>query len=877
MKDIILDTGFDENANNLNFDVKVELEPRTRYYWQVSVRTDLGEENTSEIQWFETGKMNEEWVGKWITCNREELRHPYFQKNITPRKEISKARLYVSGLGLYEPYYNDVKIGDEYLTPYSNNYNQWVQYQTYDITENLKEKGNLSILLGNGWYKGRFGFSQREEKGFYGDQWKLIAEVVIDYTDGTTEVVGTDESWVVKRSKITYSSLYDGEHIDDTLEELPTEEALMCEPPKGTLMARLSLPVIEHEVFEPIELIDTPLGEKVFDLGQNFSGIFILKVKEPKGTKIHIQTGEILQNGNFYNDNLRSAKSEYIYISNGEEATIKPHFTYYGYRYVKISGVTNLKKEDFKGIALYSDIEEVGEVKTGHDLVNKLISNVRWGLKGNFLDVPTDCPQRDERMGWTGDAQVFTNTATYLTDTYAFYNKYLFDMYQEQKVANGKVPDVVPSVGVETTAAVWGDASCIIPWNLYTFYGDKNILIDQYESMKSWVEYVKSIDGDTHQWREHKHYGDWLALDHPQMNDEQVLGGTDEGYIANIYYAQSIEILGKSARVLGYIEDAEKYKELAEIEFENVRKEYFSETGRCCINTQTGLTLALKHNISNNKEILVEQLKKLFKDNNYKLKTGFVGTPIISNVLSENGLNDLAYNLLLTEEFPGWLREVKLGATTVWERWNSVLDNGLISGTGMNSLNHYAYGSILEWIFRWSAGLNVKENNVGCREIDITPVLNWKLGKVEAEYNSPMGIYKSGWEILDINKVIINVTIPFGCVGKLSIPLIKDSQFEDTNNEIFNNVKNGVCYLETGSYSLTYETSQALKEIFNTDTPIRIIKNNANIVNSLAQILPLNRIPSNYDDLTIKQVAVKFGGQLSEEKIEALDKILEKF
>ena len=273
----------------------------------------------------------------------------------------------------------------------------------------------------------------------------------------------------------------------------------------------------------------------------------------------------------------------------------------------------------------------------------------------------------------------------------------------------------------------------------------------------------------------------------------------------------------------------------------------------------------------------MEQLKKLFKDNNYKLKTGFVGTPIISNVLSENGLNDLAYNLLLTEEFPGWLREVKLGATTVWERWNSVLDNGLISGTGMNSLNHYAYGSILEWIFRWSAGLNVKENNVGCREIDITPVLNWKLGKVEAEYNSPMGIYKSGWEILDINKVIINVTIPFGCVGKLSIPLIKDSQFEDTNNEIFNNVKNGVCYLETGSYSLTYETSQALKEIFNTDTPIRIIKNNANIVNSLAQILPLNRIPSNYDDLTIKQVAVKFGGQLSEEKIEALDKILEKF
>lgn len=307
----------------------------------------------------------------------------------------------------------------------------------------------------------------------------------------------------------------------------------------------MSLPVTIHETFEPKELLHTPAGELVFDMGQEFTGIFKLHVNVPAGTKIHVQTGEILQRGNFYNDNLRSAKSEYIYISDGTEMDLVPHFTFYGYRYVKIEGIPDLKKEDFTGLSYYSNITATGWMKTGSDLVNQLISNVRWGLKCNFVDVPTDCPQRDERMGWTGDAQVFSPTAMYLEDTYAFYAKYLYDMAKEQSVLGGKVPHVVPSCGVEDAACVWGDAACIIPWNLYLFYGDKSILEDQFVSMKSWVDYITKVDGDNHGWRYVFHFGDWLALDNPVQGAEQVMGATDEEFIANLYYAISAGIVEK--------------------------------------------------------------------------------------------------------------------------------------------------------------------------------------------------------------------------------------------------------------------------------------------------------------------------------------------
>lgn len=880
MQNILFDSGYDPKADSLAYPVSLTLMPRTRYYWTVSVKSDQDEMAASEVQWFETAKMQEEWTGKWISCDNSEHRHPYFEKELHPQKKVISARLYICGLGLYEAFYQseankqETRIGEEYLTPYSNDYHEWVQYQTFDVTELMQNPGTLRILLGNGWYKARFGFTAFEEKGFYGDSWKLIAEVHLTYEDGSSQVIGTDESWNVSRSTITFSNLYDGEHRDDTLPSLPKEQAILCEPPSGELTERLSLPVTIQETFQPVELLHTPAGETVFDMGQEFTGIFTLRVQEKAGTVIHIQTGEILQQGNFYNENLRTAKSEYFYTCDGTEQIIQPHFTFYGYRYVKIQGVTDLKKEDFTGLALYSDMEWTGELLTDHASVNRLIQNVRWGMKSNFLDVPTDCPQRDERMGWTGDAQVFSPTAMYLADTYAFYRKYLYDMAKEQIPLGGKVPDVVPSSGVETTACVWGDACCIIPWNLYLFHGDKSILKDQFESMKSWVEYIRKVDGDDHGWREVYHYGDWLALDNPQGGAEQVLGATDEGFIANLYYAVSAGIVAKSAAVLGYEEEEKTYRQLSEEQFRIVKEDYYSKTGRCCIKTQTALLLTLKYHLSSNEELIVKMLKNLFADSAYKLKTGFVGTPLMNHVLSDYGMDDLAFHLLLNEEYPGWLYEVNLGATTIWERWNSLLENGTISGIGMNSMNHYSYGSILEWMFRHVAGINNTDSVPGFRQVRFIPTLNWELGKVSASYDSPAGLYRCNWELPDQVHVQIEVSVPFGCSAVLKLPLAPKELFEDKENPVFSDVREGMCYLKPGNYKVSYTLSKSLKKVYSSDSTVNELYSNPEVAKRLEGIFTMITIPDRYFNYPLKEVSRKFETRITPEQVKRVDEIL---
>ncbi len=867
MSDVVKDTGYDAGAVSLGTSLDLPLAPCTRYYWTVSVKTDAGEECTSRAAWFETSKMEEPWTGRWITCDSAISRHPVFKKEIHPAKKVRAARLYICGLGLYEAYYvpkelspefkspaweeRRYKIGEEYLAPYCNDYDEWLQYQTFDVTGQLQSEGVLSIFLGNGWYKGRFGFSSREEKGFYGNEWKLIAELHILYEDGTKEVIGTDDTWEVARSNIIFSSIYDGEQIDDTLEDAPETKAVICGAPKGELTPRMSLPVTAHETFTPKELIVTPKGEQVFDLGQEFTGIFTLAVDEPKGTKIHIQTGEVLQHGNFYNENLRNARSELIYISDGTKKTIMPHFTFYGYRYVKVSGVSDLKKEDFTGYALYSDIAYGGDLVTGHGLVNKLVENVRWGMKGNFLDVPTDCPQRDERMGWTGDTQVFSPTACYLADTYAFYGKYLHDMACEQKGLKGMVPNVVPSFGMDSTACVWGDAACIIPWNLYTFYGDVSILEDQYGSMKAWVDYITEVDKDDHSWRNVFHFGDWLALDNPDPTVDAVLGGTDEGFIANIYYAVSAGIVSKAAGILGHDEDKEKYGRLSEKQFEAVRHEYYSPSGRCCVNTQTAMLLTLKYGLSDNVDLTRSMLEKLFFNAGNKLKTGFVGTPLLGNVLTENGFTELAFKLLQNEDYPGWLHEIKLGATTVWERWNSLDEDGLISSTGMNSLNHYSYGSILEWMFRHVVGIDQKEGERGYKHAVLHPNLNWGLRKAAGEYDSPAGKYGVSWELTDPTHVTIHVKVPFDCCADMVFPESDKAPLT----------------LEAGEYEFSYGLSRSMKKTYDLDTPVFEIFEDPKAVEALKDLITYEEIPAQFRRCSLLQVNKELGGKMGQQTL----------
>ena len=806
-KGVARDTGFRE-MNPLGAEVEVTLSPRTEYKWKVFVRGLDGEVSESESWFFETGKRQEVWKGKWIAAAREDVRLPIFQKEvlIDKTKRLKKARLYICGLGLYEAYLDGVKIGDAYLTPGLFAYDKWIQAQTYPVTELLqsgRERQILSVLVGEGWYGGRFCFGS-SQKSFYGKDMRLLAELHLEYEDGSEEIIGTDETWKVLRSKITFSGIYDGECRDDTLKGLLPETVVLAEPQKVPLTDNLSVPVKKQECFQA-KIADTVSGELVLDIGQNIAGMFLLRVKEPAGKKVRLQFGEILQDGCFYRENLRTAKAEYCYISDGKEHVLRPHFTYFGYRYVKIEGVSNFRPEDFQAYAIYSDIPMRGTIHTGNKKINQLLSNVLWGMKSNFVDIPTDCPQRDERMGWTGDAQIFSETACFLADAYAFYRKYLYDMAQEQKECGGMVPDVIPSVGMRQSCSVWGDAACIIPWNLYLYYGDVTILKEHYESMKAWLSYIEKTDGDNHGWRKVFHYGDWLALDSPYPGQYQTRGGTDEGFIAEVYYRKSALITAQTAELLGFDKDRIYYENLAERILSDIREEYFSTTGRCCINTQTAALLTLEENL-NISDRAREQLGTLIRNHNGKLTTGFVGTPLLCQCLTEQGMEKEAFRLLLNEEYPGWLYAVNLGATTVWERWDSVDETGHISEMGMNSLNHYAYGSVAAWIWKGIVGIKPVKEAPGFKKVIISPHVNWKVKSVNAVFPSPSGVYRIQWEVADVSHIHIKIAVPSGCSATVILPYAKGREPFTLEGEYFEE---------------TYETESALWRGLNIEEDLR--------------------------------------------------------
>lgn len=804
----IVDTGWDrlDSAAARIGGLASMLLPRTCYGWTVSVRTDAGEEATSGQAWFETGKMGEPWDAAWICCEGSEPRHPVFRSEIPLREDASaeSARLYICGLGVYDAYLDGVHVGKEYLAPGTHAYDRWLQVATHDVTELLHAGSRLELHMGNGWWKGRFGFIP-VEKGFYGDDWRLIAELRVRYTDGSEQTFGTDGSWQVSRSNALASNIYDGQQIDDTLPALPTVAAALLDAAEAAastakLCDRLSLPITAHETFAP-ELIRTPAGECVYDIGQNIAGTFRLRVHEPAGTTVRVQCGELLQDGNFYRDNLRSAKAELIYVSDGCEHVLEPRFTYYGYRYAKVEGIADPRPEDFEGVALYSAFEEIGHLETGHPLVNRLISNATWGMKGNFVDTPTDCPQRDERFGWTGDAQVFSATALYLADQYAFYRKYLHDMALEQGKLGGAVPMVVPAFMLcQPANAAWGDATCIIPWNMYLMSGDDAVLLEHFDAMRAWVDYVARVDGDDHGWRRDVfQFGDWLALDGPEG---ERLGGTDEGYIADLYFWRSVRIVADAAHVLGRVEDESRYRALAERIAAWIRREYFSATGRCVVNTQTSYALALVNGFGD-AGFSAAALGKLIARNGGKLSTGFVGTGFLARALTEAGHVREAYELLLNEDYPGWLHCVKLGATTIWERWDSLDETGHITGTDMNSLNHYAYGAVVEWLFAYAAGLRFQVDEPGFRRATVAPLPNWGLRTLDCTYRASVGTWHVAWECVDESRLCFLLTVPFGCTADIVLPSAPESAYETLGGHT----------LGAGVYELTYETVEPLRRM----------------------------------------------------------------
>lgn len=823
---IIYDSGYRQDLNSLGVTVDIKLHPCTRYYWNVEVFADNGDQGISEIAWFETGKMEKAWLGKWITTNETSTSHPVFVKRFAIDKKIKSARAYVIGLGLYELKINGHKIGDEYLTPFFNDYNHWIQYQTYDITAALKDGENIvGSIVGNGWYKGRFGFIDKLDQ-LYGNEFKFLCDLVIEFLDGSQMIIGTDESWHWHESSILKSSIYDGEVIDATRlaidwskKMLPNTELLpviYADKPEAKITERLSPEVKIIEKVKPIQLLNTPAGEKVIDFGQVLTGWVEFEVNMQKGEQIKLQYGELLQEDNFYNENLRTAKQEFIYISNGEKEVVRPHFTFYGFRYVKVTGIKDLSLEDFVGCVIHSDLKRTGNIETSNKKVNKLFRNALWGQKGNFLDVPTDCPQRDERMGWTGDAQVFAATASFNMYTPAFYTKYLYDMYLEQEQLNGSVAHVVPDVlsqimkitkqeqNVQHGSCAWGDAATIIPWTLYLFYGDKSLLQTQYKNMRKWVDFIKNQEEKYCEgkrlWQHGFHFADWLALDNPDPNSS--FGGTDPYFVASAYYYYSARLTAKAAKVLGKKDEADEYQKLSDEIKEAFQKEYFTSDGKVTIETQTAMIMALYMDIvpEEYKKSVTKDLVKKLQSNNMYLDTGFVGTPYLCPVLSENGYVEHAYSLLLNEEYPGWLYEVNMGATTVWERWNSVLPNGLVSDTGMNSMNHYAYGSVVEWMYRYMGGINPVEEKPGFKKVIIRPQIDSRFTWIKTKYDSPSGRYKSEWEIKS-DKTIYKIEVPFDCEADFIAP--KDiKQLFVNEKEIENLNASSILHLTAGEYEI---------------------------------------------------------------------------
>lgn len=808
---VVFDSGEAEDISSLGYELPIELEPYTRYFWKAFVWGDNGEQAESGWVFFETAKMRDPWTAQWIRADLEKDAYPYLRKTFTIPGLVQWARAYVCGLGLYELEVNGVKAGDEYLMPGYHAYDSFTQYQTYDVTARLREGANtIGAMLGPGWYKGRFVF----EGGFtnlYGDTMELICELRIRLIDSRELIVNSGPDWEGRPSPIKASSIYDGEEYHAALAvpgwSCPPDEAgaacgivaggiatdawrpaLLTGRSSVGLRARINPPIIVHERLSPERIITTDIGEQVLDFGQEITGWVSFRLGEhTPGGVIRLSYGEIMQDGRFYRDNLRTAKAEHIYVGDGKEARVRPHFTFFGFRYVKVEGVPNIDAADFIAEAIYSDIERTGWIETSNSAVNRLVSNILWGQKDNFLDIPTDCPQRDERMGWTGDVAVFCETAHQNMYTPAFFHHYMENLRVEQEKQGGAVPLFAPVPkpkevdprffflsGKIGGVSVWGDVGSILPWSLYVMYGGKTLLRHHYRVIKDWTEYIiaqDNADGGNGLWKTGMHLGDWLSLDKEDTQDPR--GSTDVYFIASAFYFNTLRIAAKAARVLGMNGDEERYRAQAEKVKNAFTSAYFKADGTLAIpETQTALVTVLGFGLYSPGAApkLLASLKARIQAKGFHLDTGFVGTPYICPVLSEYGAGDTAYSLFLQDTYPSWLYEVSMGATTVWERWNSVLPNGKISGTNMNSLNHYAYGSIGNWLYRYVCGLNPVEEAPGFKAALFAPQPDPRLQSARLIRDTPAGRYETAWVMGEDGRINYTLTVPFDCEVTVALP-----------------------------------------------------------------------------------------------------------
>lgn len=687
---------------------------------------------------------NAKWIGTGANVDTES---PVFMKEFKAEKGLKKAVLNITAHGVYEASINGKRVGEYILAPGFTSYKTRLQYQSYDVTDMIREDNRIEVMSGNGWYCGYLAWMN--QKGFWGDKPEIIAELVLEYEDKTVSVI-TDDSWYAAPGNIQRSELYKGEEYDARITPEFIDHAEEKEGDYSNLIPQEGEEVREQEHITPVSIFRDPKGELVVDFGQNLTGYVEFTVEAKAGDVVEYSHGEILdKDGNFYNGNLRTADQKIKYICKDGVQTYKPHFTFMGFRYIRVENAPeNIK---FRSIAVHSDMKRTGRFECGNEKINQLFSNIVWGQKSNFLDIPTDCPQRDERLGWTGDAQVFIKTASYNYDVEKFFLKWLGDVRADQ-LENGSVPHVVPNILENNDgSAAWGDAAVICPWQLYLTYGNKDILEKSFDSMKKWVEFSKDPV--------RMHFGDWLAKDDCEsvMQDISVVtpedplkGHSSQKLISDAFNLYSTSLFIKSGEIIG--KNMGEYK----AEYEKRLKEYRE---KYTYHTQTECVLSLFFNIAEDKKATAAKLAELVKANGTRLSTGFVGTPYLLHALSQNGYTKLAYDLLLQESFPSWLFSVNRGATTIWEHWDGIREDGSITDVGMNSYNHYAYGAVADWMYGTVCGIKTDEKQPGFENAVIAPVYDERLGSAKAEIMTRYGRIASAWKIKG-DKIQYDIEVP---------------------------------------------------------------------------------------------------------------------
>ncbi len=689
------------------------------------------------------------WQAKWIKPSQE-LGDvcPLFSKNFSVKGTVKEAKLYITALGVYEAELNGKRVGDYILAPGWTSYHKRLQYQEYDVTEQIKDDNQLIVTVGKGWYRSRLvGWEASEiQQELQKNPAGLLAQLEIAYEDGTVDTIITDTTWSFGKSKVQFSEIYDGETYDasDVVKEdqslaSQSEDVHTFEGPFQTLIPQQGEEILEQERVHGASLFRTPKGEVVIDFGQEVTGYVEIEVDAKNGEEVQLSHAEVLdKEGNFYTENYRSAKAKYRYICKDGKQTYKPKLTFYGFRYIRIDqfpgGVDVADLKNFTAIVVYSNIRRTGYLNCSNSKLNQLFDNVIWGQKGNFLDVPTDCPQRDERLGWTGDAQVFVKTATLNYNVEKFFTKWLADLAADQG-EDGRVGHVIPDLLGGDSSAAWADASTICPWEIYLAYGNPQILSDQFDSMKKWVNYITANTKDNYLWTGGQHFGDWLGLD---ATSGSYKGSTREDFIATAFYAYSTSLVIKAGKVLG--KDISEYEALYDSIVAAFQKTYPK------YETQTECVLAAHFKLAPNCQAAADQLALMVKECGIQLKTGFVGTPYLLHVLSDYGYADLAYSLLLRESYPSWLYPITKGATTIWEHWDGIMENGDFWSADMNSYNHYAYGAVADWVYGVAAGIKPMEELPGYEKVIIAPNPDKRLDWLKASLETKHGLIRSEWK-----------------------------------------------------------------------------------------------------------------------------------